>query len=99
MIIHFVSYVLFIFSMLLYLFLYASQRSKVISYMTTIICISTLVSQVILVHIFIKICVGENSAVGINSNYLPTINRQQSTEEESSSEDEEDIPVIERPNS
>jgi len=67
--------------------------------MTTIICISTLVSEVILVHIFIQICVGDKSAVGVNSSDLPAINKQQSTEEESSSEDEEDIPVIERPNS
>ncbi len=61
---HFVSYVLFMFSMLLYLFVYASDIKKVISYMTTIICIATLVSEVILVNIFIHICVGENGRVG-----------------------------------
>ena len=99
MIRHFVSYVLFMFSMLLYLFVYASQRYKVISYMTTIICISTLISEVILVHIFIQICVGDSKAVGANSKDLPTINKQQSTDEESSSGDEEEVPVIERPNS
>ena len=60
---HFVAYVLFMFSMLLYLFVYASQIKKVISYMTTIICIATLVSEVILVHILIHICVGDNAGV------------------------------------
>jgi len=60
---HFLAYVSFMFSMLLYLFVYASQKTKVISSMTTIICIATLVSEVILVHIFIRICVGDNAGV------------------------------------
>ena len=61
MLLHMVSYTFFIFSMMLYLFVYASQKYKVISTMTIIICISTLTSEVILVYIFIRICLGDSS--------------------------------------
>ena len=103
MLLHLISYILFIFSMLLYLFVYAAQLKKVVSSMTIIICISTLLSEVILVHIFIRICVGDSSPKEVASqNRVPAnINNQSSTASDSSSDDEGqgDFPVIGRPNS
>lgn len=55
MLLHTISYMLFVLSMLLYLFVYAAQQANVVNTMTVIICITTLASEVILVFIFMKI--------------------------------------------
>lgn len=50
---HLISYILFIFSMFLYLFVYAVNSGRLVSIMTIIVCLTNLLSQVILVHVFI----------------------------------------------
>ena len=88
MLLHMISYVLFIASMLLYLFVYAAQKHKVVSTMTIIICISTLLSEGILVYIFIRICVGNDSETQQKVTDIQTINKQSSLEQESSSDED-----------